>query len=512
MLQELLSIAQGPYALPILAVSLVTYLLVSTIITYRRLSHFPGPFLGSFSPLFMLKVWFSGHHADGYSRLNQQYQSPLVRIGPQDLITDDPAIIRHMNGARSAWGRSIWYRAMTFDPRGGSLFDEPDTKTHDLFKARLSFGYSGRENPGLESDIDEVIGTLIRYIKDRYISDDERGVLKKMDLAKVMQFFTLDVITRIAYGKEFGSLETDSDLFGWMSTIRKAAPVNALMAEHPLVRKIFMSKWFLQWFGPKHSDADGMGRVMGMAREIVARRFGEKAEDRKDMLGSFVRHGIEQQACEVEVLFQIGAGSDTTTVAIRSTMFHLATSKKAYVRLQEEIDKAVREGKISSPVRAEEGKQLEYLQACIYEGLRMQPPFSGLLMKSPPKGGDTINGMFIPEGTRVGHNVGGLIQRKDVFGDDAEIFRPERWLNVDPAKRLEMQQVTEMVFGYGRWACLGKPVALMELSKVFVEFFRRFDLQLVEPKNPWREFNVNLFFQSDLWVKITERFPEGEKA
>ncbi|KAK3486902.1 cytochrome P450 [Neurospora hispaniola] len=512
MLQELLSLAQGPYALPILAASLVTYVLVSIIITYRRLSHFPGPFLASFSPLFMLKVLFSGHHADGYSRLNQQYQSPLVRIGSTDLITDDPAIIRHMNGARSAWGRSNWYRAMTLDPRGGSLFDEPDTKTHDLFKARLSFGYSGRENPGLESDIDEVVGTLIQYIKSRYISDDERGVLKRMDLAKVTQFFTLDVITRIAYGKEFGWLKMDKDQFEWTSTVIKAVPANSLMAELPLLQKIFLSKWFLQWFGPKHSDANGMGRVMGMAREMVAKRFGEKAEDRKDMLGSFVRHGIEQQACEVEVLFQILAGSDTTAVAVRSTFFHLATSKKAYVRLLEEIDKAVKEGKISSPIRAEEAKHLEYLQACVYEGLRMQAPFSGLCMKSPPKGGDFINGIFIPEGTRVGHNFGGLIRRRDVFGDDADVFRPERWLNAEPAKRLEMQQTTEMVFGYGRWACLGKPVALMELSKVFFEFFRRFDLQLVEPKNPWHEFNVNMCFQSDLWVKITERFSEGEKV
>lgn len=99
----------------------------------------------------------------------------------------------------------------------------------------------------------------------------------------------------------------------------------------------------------------------------------------------------------------------------------------------------------------------------------MTPPFTGLCSKSPPKGGDTINGMFIPEGTRVGHNIGGLIRRKDVFGDDADVFRPERWLNVDRVKRQEMQQVTEMVFGYGRWACLGKPIALMELGKVFVE-------------------------------------------
>lgn len=514
MLSELLSVVQGPYALPILGLTIVSYILVLTILTYRRLSHFPGPLLAHFSPLFMLKIWLSGHHADGYSRLNQQYNSPLVRIGPTDLITDDPTIIKRMNGARSSWGRSTWYRAMTLNPRGGSLFDEPDTKAHDLFKARLAFGYSGREVPDLEKDIDYMLGKLVAYIRERYISDDDKGVLRKMDLAAVMQYFTLDVITKIAYGKEFGWLETNQDLYGWMSTVQKAVPAIALMAEHPIMRKIFMSKTFLDWSGPKHSDKEGIGRVMGLAREIVTDRYAEKARgiDRKDMLGSFVRHGIDKEACEVEVLFQIGAGSDTTTVAIRSTLFHLATSKRACVRLQEEIDKAIKEGNISSPIRADEGKQLEYLQACIYEGLRMTPPFTGLCSKSPPKGGDTINGMFIPEGTRVGHNIGGLIRRKDVFGDDADIFRPERWLNIERNKKQEMQQVTEMVFGYGRWACLGKPIALMELGKVFVEFFRRFDLQLVNPKNPWHEYNVNMVFQSDLWVKITERFPDGEKA
>ncbi|KAK3951371.1 hypothetical protein QBC32DRAFT_344253 [Pseudoneurospora amorphoporcata] len=64
----------------------------------------------------------------------------------------------------------------------------------------------------------------------------------------------------------------------------------------------------------------------------------------------------------------------------------------------------------------------------------------------------------------------------------------------------------------GGGACLGKPVALMELSKVFVEFFRRFHLQLVEPKNPRHKCNINLVFQSDVWVKITERFPENPKV
>jgi len=34
---------------------------------------------------------------------------------------------------------------------------------------------------------------------------------------------------------------------------------------------------------------------------------------------------------------------------------------------------------------------------------------------------------------------------------------------------------------------------------------RNFDFQLVDPMNPWVSRNTNMFFQSDMWVKVTER-------
>lgn len=80
------------------------------------------------------------------------------------------------------------------------------------------------------------------------------------------------------------------------------------------------------------------------------------------MLGAFVRHGVTQRQCEIEVPFQLVAGSDTTATAIRGTMLHLATARHAYVKLQQEIDKAAAEGRISSPLTFEEAKKLEYLQ------------------------------------------------------------------------------------------------------------------------------------------------------
>ena len=57
----------------------------------------------------------------------------------------------------------------------------------------------------------------------------------------------------------------------------------------------------------------------------------------------------------------------------------------------------------------------------------------------------------------------------DVFGPDAHVFRPERWFDV-PAPRLRrMEQSAELVFGYGRFKCLGQAIAMMELNKIYVE-------------------------------------------
>ena len=105
----------------------------------------------------------------------------------------------------------------------------------------------------------------------------------------------------------------------------------------------------------------------------------------------------------------------------------------------------------------------------IHEGLRINPPFTGLVMKQVPPEGDTIDGVFVPGGTRIAHNTLAIQRNKDIFGDDVQVFRPDRWLQADAEGRAAMKQTTDLVFGYGRWACLGKPVAYMELNKIYVE-------------------------------------------
>lgn len=99
----------------------------------------------------------------------------------------------------------------------------------------------------------------------------------------------------------------------------------------------------------------------------------------------------------------------------------------------------------------------------------MRPPIPVMLPKIVPPEGDTLNGVFIPGGTAVGWNLHSLMGAPRHFGPDADRFRPERFLEADKETRTARERLVEMVFGYGRFACAGKPLAMMELSKVFFE-------------------------------------------
>jgi len=183
-----------------------------------------------------------------------------------------------------------------------------------------------------------------------------------------------------------------------------------------------------------------------------------------------LRHGITRYQCEAEGVLQIAAGSDTTSNVIRAIMLYISTSPCVYRKLQQEVDDAVASGKASSPmITSAEAKALPYLQAVLQEGLRIHPPSLILASKQVPPEGDTINGKFIPGGTEIAQNSWSLLRNKWLFGEDADTFRPERWLEVDGEKRAEMERISGLLFGYGRWMCAGKNIAFMELGKVFFE-------------------------------------------
>jgi cytochrome P450 len=89
--------------------------------------------------------------------------------------------------------------------------------------------------------------------------------------------------------------------------------------------------------------------------------------------------------------------------------------------------------------------------------------------KVVPPQGDVLDGKFVPGGTEIAIDSWSMGRRTDIYGDDVEVFRPERFLEASPEKKLEMERTTELVFGSGRYTCPGKVMAFLELNKLFVQ-------------------------------------------
>lgn len=165
------------------------------------------------------------------------------------------------------------------------------------------------------------------------------------------------------------------------------------------------------------------------------------------------------------------AGTDSVATAIRMSILYLTSNPRAYRTLLAELDKAKADGLISSetPIQMAQAKQLPYLQAVVREGLRIYPGGTPLVFKEVPVAGDTVAGYKLPAGTQVGMDVWGALRNKQFWGEDADQYRPERWLNQPDARLSAMIESLDFQFGYGRYQCLGRPLVFMEMNKSLTE-------------------------------------------
>lgn len=427
----------------------------------------------------------------------------------------------------------------------------------------------------------------MKLIERKYLSSD--SVLRALDFGRISQYFTLDVITDIAYGKAFGYLPKDEDVYGYIETVEAVGPFLNFMSVVPALQKFLSMRWIRWLIGPSVKDKHGMGKLMASVAYIPnttpiplsdtsQRRPASGEREIRSRQKRPQRHaGILRPPRPLPTRSRVGsprsnvcppapflspflpshhqlrnkltfpcnhriAGSDTTATALRVTLLHIITNPRVYRLLTTEIHTALSQNLISSPIITDaEAKSLPYLQAVIREGLRIWPPVSAWLEKEVPASGDVIEGRFVPGGTKIAVAGWAMQRATNVYGADADVFRPERWLEAEPGKAREMNRMLDLIFGFGRFGCLGRAIAFVELDKVFVEvsslplylifpwmplfggmrrrsrrekrgltergyqLLRRFEFEVIHPAEPFKSVNHNLFTQRDMFLRVTRR-------
>ncbi|KAI4944515.1 hypothetical protein J4E86_009574 [Alternaria arbusti] len=493
------SVSQRLYAIAFVAVA---FFAIGRIRQYLRLRHFAGPRTTGLSWLWHSRAVIGGQSPRYYGEVCEKYEY-WARI----------------NAVRSPYKRSSWYyHSARFETGKDNVFTDCDNDSHDARRKKMTAGYSGKENPTLEPSIDLHVKELVTLVRKYAASKASTKPSQAMDLAQKIPFFTLDVISHVGLGEAFGDLNADKDLKDYLKSSEEGLKIGntafamgiAWLRDTPIIGPAI---------SPSEKDATGFGNMMAQARKIVDSRMLKSTEDKSDMFASFVRHGLSGNDLFQEVFEQILAGSDTTAAAIRTILLYVMSHPRVYAKLQSEIDEAVRSS--TAPafpgiISDAEVRRLPYLGAVVREGMRIHPPVANIFSRVTPDEGDVVTiddkEYHIPGGTLVGYSAWTMHRNnRALYGEDCGTFRPERWLidtsDEEAKDRLtRMTKTNDMIFGYGRWLCLGRNIALIEIHKCIFELLRHFDLSLTNPLEPWKTFNsLGLWEIKDMWVNVTFR-------
>jgi len=263
--------------------------LVTASRCYFRTRHIPGPFFSRISYLPHLYTILTGRLKDAYGPIHARYQnSPFIVIAPDTVVTNDPFVLRHItssstkspsgtNTNTNIYVRDEWYLGAKFHREYDSIASILDTAEHDRQKAKTASGYSGREVGGeFEPAIDEMVEVLGDLIRRKFLSsssfssagtgtdsaegnDREEGV----NISFLLRLFTLDVITRLGYGKAFGHLQDGEDIYGFLEETEKTYLPASIIIEIPLIRRVVHKLGLFSVVAPREGDARGAGKIMG---------------------------------------------------------------------------------------------------------------------------------------------------------------------------------------------------------------------------------------------------------
>jgi benzoate 4-monooxygenase len=191
----------------------------------------------------------------------------------------------------------------------------------------------------------------------------------------------------------------------------------------------------------------------------------------------------------------VEAPSDVTRSSSCAITYYLAANPDVQRKLQKELDEAL-ESEDDSATSFEVVKNLPYLDAVINEALRLHSTSGIGLPRIVPEGGMSIQGHFFKEGTVLSVPSYTIHRDREVWGDDAAIYRPERWFERDN----DAIQRTFNPFSYGprcvmpeavslltandtllRRACVGRNLAVLELLIIISSIFYRYEIVLEHP-------------------------------
>ncbi|KUJ08910.1 cytochrome P450 [Mollisia scopiformis] len=452
----------------LLAVAIL--LLAKLFMNWYKYCSIPGPLLAGTSDLWRAYYQYRGQLRSKLLTLHKIH-GPIVRYGVDAVSISDPSAISIIYGSRAGFvtvSTAESYKVLVGISNGkevASLVSTADEAKHGALRRSVSKAFTPAAVLDYEVYIDQTIPDLLQALERH----------ETVDLSEMMLLYSMDSATRVSFGETLGCLESESDVGGTIQLIRDRFNHWGWWSSIPTLER-------LVYRNPYSMRVQRTPSSMAAKAVSLLKSRADTTEDKthSDLLQKFIQAGhdspetLDMTGIVGLLMSTISGAGDTTATTMTAWLFNLMKSPEVMRKLRAEIVEA----KLSVPPSFAEVNKLPYLNAVLKESMRVYPTPTFPMERKVPSGGVSIAGTFFPEGITVGCMPSAIHMNPTAFGEDAEVFRPERWLEADEDSLRSMESA-HLGFSRGRRACLGQHIAVMQMKKVISSLIVTFGVSVL---------------------------------
>ncbi|KAL8798926.1 MAG: hypothetical protein Q9182_006273 [Xanthomendoza sp. 2 TL-2023] len=340
------------------------------------------------------------------------------------------------------------------------------------------------------------------------------GWTSTTDLQPLFLRMTLDVITEFIYGQSVYSLNSSSQRA--LSGSGRGTPPNVenfARCVDEVTDYVASVSPYGKWY--KYIPARHFKQSRATVRALVdwyvdraVEQAATKSEKEPSTSSGFVildelaKLTDDKLWLRNETLSLLLAGQGPTASLIVWLFYHLARNPSVYHKLRLVILEELGTESGVEHITLHKLRACGLLQNCIHEALRLgsvvpNTARSAACDTTLPHGGgpEGTDPVFVPKGSIVFLAMFSLHHRADIWGEDVEEFKPERWDGRDRTWEFNP-------FGGGPRACIGQQFAITEVSYVAVRLIQQFDdIQFMDDPGTIL-YNTNIHNKSATGVKV----------
>lgn len=307
-------------------------------------------------------------------------------------------------------------------------------------------------------------------------AEDERGWVRGVDIMPMLLNFTMDSSTEFLFGQSLNSQSTTYGSNGTADKVNEYANFAKAMDEALEYAGRRFKLELPSWLLPSPKEYKEACRIVQEFTNYSVRMVLEQTDSKDDdgpeqkkktvLLRELATTTRDPDELGQQMLHLLAAGRETTAAAIAYTVMLLGRHSHEYARIRKIVlshfgseDAPLQDLKSISALRT-----CKPLQDVVYEALRLYPAIavsSRVANKDTvlPVGGgiDGRQPIAVRKGEEIKYAAYVMHRRRDIWGEDADEFRPQRW-----EKRKLGSDI--IPFSIGPRTCIGSKFRLPRFS------------------------------------------------